>query len=160
MARIGGRGYRRWWMWLAGVGGLLVTASGLYVGVQLARGGVDAVGTAALLGLPLGVSATAIAVAGLRRPPEGDLAQLARGWASTLAEQVKEDGQRQWRQLIGDDTQRINLTFSLRPEPGRAAVAPAGAGRLFEATSTVPDVASYYRHTCPRRLVVTGAPGA
>ncbi|CAM5607782.1 Ku protein [Streptomyces aurantiogriseus] len=61
---------------------------------------------------------------------------------------------------IGDDTQRINLTFSLRPEPGRAAVAPAGAGRLFEGTPTLPDVASYYRHTCPRRLVVTGAPGA
>ncbi|MET8029007.1 NACHT domain-containing protein [Streptomyces avermitilis] len=160
MARIGGRGYRRWLVWLAGVGGLLATASVLYAGVQLAHGGLDAVNAAGLLGLPLGVASLLVAVVGLRRPPEGDLAQLARVWASTLAEQVKEDGQRQWRQLIGDDTQRINLTFSLRPEPGRAAVVPAGAGRLFEGTPTLPDVATYYRHTCPHRLVVTGAAGA
>ncbi|CAM5616641.1 NACHT domain-containing protein [Streptomyces avidinii] len=160
MAEIGGRGYRRWRTWFVGVGGLLVAASLLYVGVQLAQGGLDAGGIAGLIGLPLGVVGALVAVSGLRRPPPGDLAQLARVWASTLAEQVKEDGQRQWRQLIGDDTQMINLTFSLHPEPGRAAVAPADAGRLFEGTPALPDVASYFRRTCPRRLVVTGAPGA
>lgn len=160
MARIGGRGYRRWRVWLAVVGGLLMAASMLYAGVQLARGGLKPSDTAGLLGLPLGVAGLVFATMGLRRPPEGDLAQLARRWASTLAEQVKEDGQRQWRQLIGDDTQRINLTFTLQPEPGRAAVAPADTGRLFKGTPTLPDVASYFRHTCPRRMVVTGGSGA
>ncbi|MFD3833433.1 NACHT domain-containing protein, partial [Streptomyces sp. NPDC058621] len=160
MAGIGGRGYRRWRMWLVWVGGLLLAASLVYTGVRLAHGDLDAGGIEDLIGLPLGVVGALGTVAGLRRPPAGDLAQLARVWASTLAEQVKEDGQRQWRQLIGDDTKMINLTFSLRAEPGRAAVAPAGAGRLFEGTPALPDVASYFRRTCPRRLVVTGAPGA
>ncbi len=160
MAGIGGRAYRRWRMWLVWVGGLLLAASLVYTGVRLAHGDLDAGGIEDLTGLSLGVVGALVAVAGLRRPPAGDLAQLARVWASTLAEQVKEDGQRQWRQLIGGDTQRINLTFSLRAEPGRAAVAPAGAGRLFEGTPALLDVASYFRRTCPRRLVVTGAPGA
>ncbi|MGW7386568.1 NACHT domain-containing protein [Streptomyces sp. NPDC054794] len=160
MARIGGRGYRRWRMWLAVVGGLLVAATVSYAGVQLASGGLKPSDTAGLLGLPVGVAALAVAAMGLRRLPDGDLAQLARGWTATLAEQVEEDGQRQWRQLIGDDTQRINLAFTLRPELGRAAVVPADVGRLFEGTPIFPDVASYYRRTCPRRLVVTGGPGA
>lgn len=115
--------------------------------------------TAGLLALPLAVVSVVVPLV-LLRPPAGDLAQQARGWAATLAEQVKEDQQRQWRQLIGDDTQKINLSFTLRPEPGRAAVAPAGAGRLFAGSTSVPDVAAYYRRTRPRRLVVTGGPGA
>ncbi|MDX3538604.1 NACHT domain-containing protein [Streptomyces sp. MB09-01] len=160
MARIGGRSYRRQQMLLVGVGGLLVTASVVWVGWHLMRGGQDAATTATLLGLPLTLMGLLLTAVGLRRRPEGDLAQQARGWASTLAEQVKEDEQRQWRQLIGDDTQRINLTFTLHPEPGRAAETPAAAGRLLEGTPTIPDVASYFRHTRPRRLVVTGAPGA
>ncbi|MGW7102884.1 NACHT domain-containing protein [Streptomyces sp. NPDC054838] len=77
-----------------------------------------------------------------------------------MAEQVKEDEQRQWRQLIGDDTKRINVAFKLRPEPGRTALTPADTGRLFAGTPTLPDVAAYYRQTRPRRLVVTGAAGA
>ncbi|MFD5848150.1 NACHT domain-containing protein [Streptomyces chartreusis] len=160
MAGIGGRRYRQWRMWLVWVGGLLLAASLAYTGVQLAHGDLDAGGIATVIGLPLGVLGALGMVAGLRRPPAVDLAQLALVWASTLAEQVKEDGQRQWRQLIGDDTKMINLTFSLRAEPGRAAAAPAGTGRLFNGTPALPDVASYFRHTYPRRLVVTGAPGA
>ncbi|MFF3088830.1 NACHT domain-containing protein [Streptomyces nojiriensis] len=160
MARLGGRRDRRWRVLLGTVGVSAVAASALIVGVPLASGGLDAVRTDALLALSLGVAALAVAVVKLRQPPAGDLARLARDWAATLAEQVKEDGQEQWRQLIGDDTQKINLTFTLRPEPGRVAVAPAGTGRLFEGTPDLPDVAAYYRQTCPRRLVVTGKPGA
>ncbi|MFJ9643682.1 NACHT domain-containing protein [Streptomyces sp. NPDC004244] len=160
MLMIGGRGYRRWRVWLAVVGGLLVAASALYAAAQLTHGDLGPSDTVGLIGLPLGVAALVVALAGPRRPPAGDQAQLARGWAATLAEQVKQDQQRQWRQMIGDDTQRINLSFTLRPEPGRDATAPAGAGRLFEECSPFPDVAEYYRRTCPRRLVVTGEPGA
>ncbi|MGR4880691.1 NACHT domain-containing protein [Streptomyces sp. LARHCF249] len=77
-----------------------------------------------------------------------------------MAEQVKQDQQRQWRQLIGDDTQRINLRFTLRPEPGRTAAAPAEGGRMFGGTPALLDVAAYYRRTFPRRLVVIGEPGS
>ncbi|MET8028966.1 NACHT domain-containing protein [Streptomyces avermitilis] len=137
-----------------------MAASVLYAVMQLANGDLDPSDTAGLVGLPVGVAALVVSVVGLPQLPRGDLAQQARGWASTLAEQVKEDGQRQWRQLIGDDTMRINLTFTLCPETGRAAAAPADAGRLVEGTPAFPDAASYFRRTCPRRLVVVGAPGA
>ncbi|MEU5811471.1 NACHT domain-containing protein [Streptomyces sp. NPDC047718] len=160
MARLGGRRYRRQQRWLGGVGGLLVAVSVLYVVWHLVRGNHDAAEAASLFALPLTVLGLLLTAVGLRRPPEGDLAQQAAGWASTLAQQVKEDGERQWRQLIGDDTQRINLTFTLRPEQGRTAVTPAAAGRLLEGTSALPDVVSYFRLTRPRRLVVTGPPGA
>lgn len=161
MARIGGRAYGRWRVGLGVVGVLAFTASVLYAVVQLANGDLDASDTAGLLGLPVGVAALVVSsLVGMPQPPRGDAAQQARGWASTLAEQVKEDGQQEWRQLIGDDTQMINLTFTLRAEPGRAAAAPADAGCLAEGTPALPDVASYFRRTYPRRLVVTGAPGA
>jgi hypothetical protein len=132
----------------------------VYAGPSLARSGLTSQDAVGLLGLPVGVAALVVSVVALRKPPEGGLAELARGWASTLAGQVKEGEGSQWRQLLGDDTQRINLAFTLRPAPGRAAAAPAGAGRLFDGTSAVPDVAAFYRQTRPRRLVVTGASGS
>ncbi|MEV3896478.1 NACHT domain-containing protein [Streptomyces anulatus] len=121
---------------------------------------LDPADTAALLGLPVAVAALLAGVLALRRAPEGDLANLSRGWAATLASQVKNSEKKQWRQLLGDDTQRINLAFAVRAAPTRAATVPADAGRLFDGTPTVPDVAAYYRRTHPRRLVVTGAPGS
>ncbi|MCI4078777.1 NACHT domain-containing protein [Streptomyces sp. MMS21 TC-5] len=142
------------------MGGLLIAASVLYAGVHVVRGSLEASDTVGLLGLPLGVAALVVSLAGLRQRPAGDLAHLARGWAATLAEQVKQDQQRQWRQLIGDDTQRINLSFTLCSDSGRAAAAPAPTGHMFGDTSTVLDVATYYRRTFPRRLVVTGEPGS
>ncbi|TJZ99040.1 NACHT domain-containing protein [Actinacidiphila oryziradicis] len=160
MAGIGGRGDRRQWVWLRGFGLLLVVASSAYAAVQLLHRQSDASTTAGLLGLPVGVSALVVSVMALRQRPEGGLAGLARGWASTLARQVQESEERAWRQLLGDDTQRINLTFTLRTVSARTAVAPAGAGRLFGGGSAVPDVSGYYLRTLPRRLVVTGAAGA
>ncbi|MEV0280143.1 NACHT domain-containing protein [Streptomyces sp. NPDC050610] len=116
--------------------------------------------TAALLGLPIAVASLLAGVLALRRTPAGDLANRSRDWAATLAAQVKESEQQQWGLLLGNDTQRINLTFTVRAARARTATVPADAGRLFEGTPTVPDVAAYYRQTRPRRLVVTGAPGA
>ncbi|MFK8847178.1 NACHT domain-containing protein [Streptomyces sp. Ac-502] len=122
--------------------------------------GLDPADTAALLGLPVAVAALVAAVLALRRAPEGDLANRSRDWAATLATQVKKSEEREWRQLLGDDTQRINLTFTVRAAPARTATVPADTGRLFGGTPTVPDVATYYRQTRPRRLVVTGAAGS
>jgi predicted NACHT family NTPase len=147
-------------VWLCAFGLLLLVASSVYAAVQLLLHRLDAAETAGLLGLPVGVSALALSVMALQRRPEGGLAELARGWASTLAGQVQESEERQWRQLLGDDIQRINLTFTLRSASARTASATADTGRLFEGTSATPDVAEYYRHLRPRRLVVTGAAGA
>ncbi|MFJ8444360.1 NACHT domain-containing protein [Kitasatospora griseola] len=113
----------------------------------------------ALLGLPVATASLLVGLLALRRPVERDTAGLSRGWAATLATQVGAAEGRQWRQLLGDDTQRINLAFSLRAVPSRAADAP-DAGRLFDGTPTVPDVAAYRHRTRPRRLVVTGAAGS
>jgi hypothetical protein len=149
-------------MWLGFSGAALLVASLVYVVPQLLTEpkGLSAADTAGLLGLPVGVAALVVSVLAGRQAPEGGLADLARGWAATLATQVKETEERQWRQLLGDDTQRINLAFTVRMAPARTATVPADAGRLFDGTSTIPDVVTYYRQTHPRRLVVTGAAGA
>ncbi|MFH8438530.1 NACHT domain-containing protein [Streptomyces sp. NPDC018007] len=158
---IGGRRHRRRWLWLGGCAGALLVASLAYAVRQVSGAPKpDPADTAALLGLPVAIAALLAGVLALRRAPEGDLANLSRGWAATLAAQVENSEKKQWRQLLGDDTQRINLAFTLQAAPTRTATAPAEAGRLFEGTPTVPDVAAYYRRTRPRRLVVTGAPGA
>ncbi|MFF3915789.1 NACHT domain-containing protein [Streptomyces sp. NPDC001852] len=101
------------------------------------------------------------AVVALRKPIEGNDAELARGWAKTLARQVETGEGQVRRQLLGADTQRINLAYVLHPTGDRAATAPP-AGRTFTdaAASTLPDVVNYYRATRPRRLVITGAGGA
>ncbi|MDT0609374.1 NACHT domain-containing protein [Streptomyces lancefieldiae] len=158
---IGGRRHRRRWMWLGVCAAVLLVASLAYAVRQVSGGQkLDPADTAALLGLPVAVAALLAGVLALRRAPEGDLANLSRGWAATLATQVRNSEEKQWRQLLGDDTQRINLAFTVRAAPTRTATVPADAGRLFDGTPTVPDVAAYYRRTHPRRLVVTGAPGA
>ncbi|MCX4919909.1 NACHT domain-containing protein [Streptomyces sp. NBC_00687] len=115
-----------------------------------------------LLSWPLGVTGVVLAVVALRRPVEGNDAELARGWAATLAAQVETGEGAVWRQLLGDDTRRINLTYVLQPTTVRSASAPA-AGRLADdgpGAVTLPDIVTYYRSTRPMRLVVTGAAGA
>ncbi|MEV7892129.1 NACHT domain-containing protein, partial [Streptomyces sp. NPDC088357] len=126
------------------------------------HGGLEPSDTAGLLGLPLGVAGIVIAGVALRKPIEGNDAELARGWAATLAKQVENGESPVWRQLLGDDTRRINLAYNLHPAAARPAMAPA-AGRLTADGSgpvTLPDIVTFYRATQPLRLVITGAPGA
>ncbi|MFJ5048290.1 NACHT domain-containing protein [Streptomyces sp. NPDC088719] len=139
---------------------VLLVGSLAYMVRQVWIGTLEPQDTAALFGLPIAVAALLAGVLALRRAPEGDLASQSRDWASTLATHVRNAEEPLWRQLLGDDTQRINLTFTVRAAPARNASVPAEAGSLFDGTQTVPDVAAYYRQTRPRRLVVTGAPGA
>ncbi|MGW4033966.1 NACHT domain-containing protein [Streptomyces sp. NPDC004838] len=143
-------------------------ASAVYVVRQLGHGGLQASDTAGLLAVALAVVAGLVAVVALRKQAQADTAafadaSLARGWAGTLARQVEAGEGAVRRQLLGDDTKRINLTYRLVPPgAGRAAAAP-GAGRLFTngpGGPAVPDIAAYYRETKPERLVITGAAGA
>ncbi|MER5411212.1 hypothetical protein [Streptomyces sp. NPDC002769] len=106
-----------------------------------------------------------LAVAALGKPVEGNDAELARGWAATLAKQVETGESAVWRQLLGDDNRRTQPR--LRPAPGRG---PPGLspGRLTTSgpnPATLPDIVAYYRiayyrSTHPLRLIVTGAAGA
>ncbi|WP_327722795.1 NACHT domain-containing protein (plasmid) [Streptomyces sp. NBC_00490] len=162
MAGLGGRRQRRKWQVIGALGVLAIVVSAVYVVWQLMHGGLGPSDTAGLVGLLLGVAGLVVAVVALRKPIEGNDAELARGWAATLARQVEEGESGVWRQLLGDDTRRINLTYNLHPAAARPAVAPA-AGRLTTEGSgpvTLPDIVTYYRSTQPLRLVVTGAAGA
>ncbi|MEU6147763.1 NACHT domain-containing protein [Streptomyces sp. NPDC047081] len=128
---------------------------------QLVHGALQAAETAGLVGLPAGVTSLVLAVVALRKPIEGADADLARGWARTLARQIETGEGAVRRQLLGADTERINLAYVLHPAGGRVATA-LQAGRTFtNATPAgLPDVLGYYRSTRPRRLVITGAAGA
>ncbi|MES5825482.1 NACHT domain-containing protein [Streptomyces sp. RG80] len=162
MAGLRGRRRRRKWQAIGTLGALAIMASAVYAIRQLMHGGLEPSDTAGLLGLPLGVAGLVVAVVALRKPIEGNDAELARGWAATLARQVEDGESGVWRQLLGDDTRRINLTYNLHPAAARPAVAPA-AGRLTTdgpGPVTLPDIVTYYRATQPLRLVVTGAAGA
>ncbi|MER7972307.1 NACHT domain-containing protein [Streptomyces sp. NPDC096080] len=132
-----------------------------FAGWNIVRDGKnDSADTATLLGVPIGVIGLVIAVVALRKPFEGNDAELARGRAGTLALQVKNSESVVRRQLLGADTQRINLTYVLHSVTERAATAPP-AGRTFSnGPAVLPDVLDYYRSIRPRRLIITGAAGA
>ncbi|MEL5954114.1 NACHT domain-containing protein [Streptomyces sp. CLV115] len=120
----------------------------------------EGVDVATLSGVPIGVIALVLTVVLSRRSAEDGGAALAREHAKALATRVLKSEKAVWRQLLGDDTQRINVAYVLHPAAERAAVAPA-AGRTFaDGLAGLPDVLDYYRATRPRRLVVTGAAGA
>ncbi|GGT55023.1 hypothetical protein GCM10010271_68540 [Streptomyces kurssanovii] len=159
MAGLGGRRHRRMWQFICGVCLVLIVASATFTVRQLLHDGLKADEPAGLLALPVGVLGFVAAVLALRRPIEGNDAELARGWARTLARQIETSEGMVRRQLLGADTQRINLAYILSPSTDRAASAPA-AGRTFDGTDTLPAVLDYYKSTRPRRLVITGAAGA
>ncbi|MCX5336866.1 NACHT domain-containing NTPase [Streptomyces sp. NBC_00140] len=164
MAGLGGRRRRRNWQMIGAVCALMVVVSTVYAVRAIIHGGLQSADTAGTLGLPLGTAGIALAAVALRKPVEGNDAELARSWAATLASQVgdPEEGEGAvWRQLLGDDTRRINLAYVLHPGRVRPAMAPT-AGRLTAGPGpvTLPDIVTYYRSTRPLRLVVTGAPGA
>lgn len=162
MAGLGGRRWRRSARLIGAVGALAIAASGAFAVRQLLHGGLEAADIAGLLGLPLGVAELVLAVLALRKPIEGNDAELARVWTATLVGQVKAGEGAVWRQLLGDDTRRINLAYDLHPATARPATAPT-AGRLTAdgpAAAALPDIVTYYRATRPLRLVITGAAGA
>jgi hypothetical protein len=140
----------------AGAG--VVVVSLVWSGFHLARGALGPADVAAVIGVPLGVLSV---VLGLRMPAVTDLADQARASATTLAAQILVAEAPQLRLLLGDDVERINLKFALVGGP-RPAQTPAGSGHLLNGDSAAStwDIATYFRSTRPRRLVVTGEAGA
>ncbi|MEU6260471.1 NACHT domain-containing protein [Streptomyces sp. NPDC047043] len=160
MAGLGGRRQRRNWRLIGAVCALLFGVSAVYAVRQILHGGLQPADTAGLLGLPLGVAGVVAAVVALRKRVEGNDAELARGWAATLAGQVEAGESVVWRQLLGDDTRRIDLAYTLHPAAVRPAAAPGRLTAGGPGPVTLPDIVTYYRSTRPLRLVVTGAAGA
>ncbi|GHA72581.1 hypothetical protein GCM10010372_84090 [Streptomyces tauricus] len=162
MAGLGGRRQRRNWQLTDALCALLIIASAAYTVRQISHGGLETSDTVSVLGFLLTAAGLVAAVRALRKPVEGNDAERARGQALTLARQVEAGESAVWRQLLGDDIRRINLTYMLHPATVRPAAAPP-AGRLSAdgpGPATVPDIVTYYRATRPSRLVITGAPGA
>jgi len=124
------------------------------------RGGLGPGDWAAVLGIPLAVMGSAAAVDQIFKPREDTDADMARSQAHTLADRVADDEGRVLKQLLGKDTQRINLSYDLLPSPIRSARAPAAGLAQPDPAVPLPDIAAYYRGTRPARLVITGAPGA
>ncbi|MEU0395705.1 hypothetical protein ABZ208_23555 [Streptomyces sp. NPDC006208] len=97
-----GTRHRRGWQFIGSVGLVVFVASVTYAIWQLVNGGLKADETAGLLGLPVGVTGFVAAIAALRRPIEGNDAELARGWAKTLARQVEtSEGLRRIERVAG-----------------------------------------------------------
>ncbi|MFB6535802.1 NACHT domain-containing protein [Streptomyces noursei] len=119
-----------------------------------------AVDVATLLGVPIGVTGLVIAIVALRKQADTGSAELARKSAAKLAKRIRDSDGAVRRQLLGDDTQRINLAYVLHSAAERAATAPPAGHTFADGPAALPDVLDYYRATRPRRLVITGAAGA
>ncbi|WP_381805293.1 NACHT domain-containing protein [Streptomyces niveus] len=113
------------------------------------RGDVDPAGlTVGLVSLSAALWSGWMAVQAARWQ-ETDLA----GNADRLAGEVMDAEQAAWRQLLGARDRPINVSFVHHPALGHEAAGAAPHG-------TLKDVADYYVRLSPRRLVITGAPGA
>ncbi|WP_338495687.1 NACHT domain-containing protein [Streptomyces sp. SJL17-4] len=139
--------------WLLGAGLLALGAAG----VLWALDGEDAAGPMELSERTDLIAMVCAVVGGVavlatlwRRPEDADAEAVAR-----LAREVKAIGEPQWTSSLGGDLKAIDVTFAFRPYAGaRAAALPATpAGRLER-------VVEDYRDLRPRRMVITGEPGA
>ncbi|MET8162588.1 hypothetical protein ABZT47_40060 [Sphaerisporangium sp. NPDC005289] len=109
-------------------------------------GDVDPLGAA--IGLGIGLPSLYLTARALR-PPAPTAAEAADQLAGAVTKRERTARQ----QLLGGHDQIIDLVFEFRPAPGHEAV---GAGRQ----ARLGKVVEYYHRLSPRRLVITGAPGA
>lgn len=122
---------------------------------ELKTGDVDPLG--ALIGAVSLVVAAASLVLAVRalRPP----APTPQEAAKALAQAVKRAETAARRQLLGDDDTVIDVSFTLKPASGHTATSRRGVTGA-RAKGRLAEVVDYYRRLTPRRLVITGAPGA
>ncbi|MGW2051024.1 NACHT domain-containing protein [Streptomyces sp. NPDC001858] len=145
-----GKAGRRLWWALLGIAVLLSGSSLLWVvGVLLTRD-LEPQDTAGVLGLFVGAAGVVLGVVALRRPAETDPIVIA----GRLAARVRNTEGEQWRRLLGGDRIPIDIAFTFRTGGRRAAVPPQRPAGSLE------GVADDFMATRPRRLVITGEPGA
>jgi len=131
----------------------------LVLGAAVAIGGRTlpgaAVGDVDPLGVVIGLTALALSVwtgwltVRSLRWQETNLAEVT----ERLAVEVLDTERTARRQLLGDHDKTIDVRFTFHPGPTHNADGAGAEGHLEE-------VADYYRRLRPRRMVITGAPGA
>ncbi|MFE3196890.1 NACHT domain-containing protein [Embleya sp. NPDC059237] len=115
----------------------------------------DKASLAGVVGFPIAVLSAVLGAASLvygRRATllaEGEPLRLLR----ELADAVEQTERRQWKDLLAGDDASVDVRFVFHPAGPRDATGAGPDGTLIE-------VASYYKALTPRRLVITGAPGA
>ncbi|MEV6734534.1 MULTISPECIES: NACHT domain-containing protein [unclassified Streptomyces] len=140
--------------WVRYSGGLLLASAclavGVWAGITFISGNLttsDRLNVFMLLLALLSVAGTAAKA--LKPSTDVDLVQAAR----KLAKVVEASELAQRTQLLGGDNQPIDVAFTFRAVPSRAAGGAAPTGRLSE-------ISDYYSRLQPRRLLITGAAGA
>ncbi|WP_282790987.1 NACHT domain-containing protein [Streptomyces sp. CC224B] len=122
---------------------------------MLVRAAGSPAGDIDLLGAAIGTSSFVVSAWGawltLRaaRWQETDLADAS----ARLAARVLAVEREARRQLLGDHDRAVDVRFVFRPSPAHSAAGADVGGSLAE-------VADYFRRLRPRRMVITGAPGA
>ncbi|MFB9681689.1 NACHT domain-containing protein [Streptosporangium vulgare] len=154
------RGRGKAWLWGA-LGLATLAAAAVMIPrllPELKTGDVDPLG--ALIGsvslattVIFGVASLYLAYRALHPPPTPAEA------VSDLAQEVKRTETIARRQLLGDHDKTIDVAFTLWPAPGHPA-APRPSPQGAAAAGRLGQVTGYYRALFPRRLVITGAPGA
>ncbi|GHB16695.1 hypothetical protein GCM10010306_005630 [Streptomyces umbrinus] len=150
----GGKGRFALRSWTLRLGGLALVSGALLWALAAGDGSLELSERTDLIAMATAVlGAIATGAALWRRPGEGHSEQAA--VMAQLARTVRVVGERQWARALGGDLEAIDVTFAFRPyATARAATLPAGStGRLAR-------VVEDFREICPRRLVITGEPGA
>lgn len=128
---------------------MLALGVSVWVLRRAAFGDADPLGAAIGAGsLVAGVAALVIAVRTWRWQQTG-----IRDLTMRLADAVGRAEQQARQQLLGGHDRAIDVEFDFQPAPAHNAAGASRRGRLNE-------VAAYYQRLRPRRLAITGAPGA
>ncbi|MGI5214926.1 NACHT domain-containing protein [Plantactinospora sp. CA-290183] len=132
-----------------GAGAVIALAMSVWVLRRAEFGDVDPLSAAVgFLSMVAGMAALVVAARTWRWQQTGTADLVVR-----LAEVVGRAEQQARGQLLGGHDRAIDVEFDFRPAPGHNAAGACGRGRLRE-------VAGYYQRLRPRRMVITGAPGA
>jgi hypothetical protein len=151
-----GRGWIRRFLpaagWCTGVA-LIVGSVAWAVWKLTSSHGLSGPDEAGILSVPIGAICAVLAI-----PPFFGWLSDRRGVdldraSAQLARAVRKQEGKERVRLLGNDTMAINVEFDFAPSVGRDA-----AGAM--ASGTFADVLGYYRRLRPRRMVITGEPGA
>ncbi|WP_421111445.1 NACHT domain-containing protein [Streptomyces sp. NEAU-S77] len=139
----------RWAAWVYGLVGVFALALTITTLPGAKRGDIDPMGAiTALAGLAVAGWSGHISWRALRQQETNTTDSAAK-----LAEEVfKRETLARYR-LLGQNDRSIDVDFTLRPSPHHDAAGARASGHLG-------DITSYYQQLTPRRLVITGVPGA
>ncbi|MCX4671826.1 NACHT domain-containing protein [Streptomyces sp. NBC_01381] len=141
---------QRWWIVSATAAAIFLAGSiGYAAWALVTQKGMGPTDVAGVTGMIVGAVSLWASLQGLRTHADTEPVKIT----GNLAAQVKRVEATEWRQLLGGDSERIDVAFTFLPEMSRNAEVPLWQGSLS-------GVMEFYQTTHPRRLVITGSPGA